>query len=442
MNISEVLAHLPVHRQDLYRDFYKLDFDHDDCPVKRINGRAVFHPILAAYVIFDFVSAHECDPKGPCLDYALRFAASALKRAESFEDALVFLYNQGDGLSYVPGRYFSALTQAWYIIALCKLNRFCPQYRDTIVRTFKSLLIPIESGGVLVRKPFGWIVEEYPHSPALYTLNGWMTVLSWIIRYVDDLETLGLDVQGFLQENINALVKLLPLYDASFCLNSRYQLTGFTRLQLIFDKEIDVTVDDFAVEIPEEGTSNGALKPLNSRWKNYLERSQGRLLQFNVVLSLISFPVPNRFRIQLRTGSPCSIRLRLAKGAYRPSSTGMPTERWDDIGQIQLSRPGEHLVAFDIPFDAENLFAYPTNFKKFINGKYHNVYHFIHIWRCAELFNYSGENIFKEYCVKFLEYSENWRELCLPDTHTIQPYFPGRENFATFIRGLLNGAPE
>lgn len=438
---TDILSRLPAHRQQLYRDFYKLGFDPDGCPVKRSDsGTAVFHPILAAYLIFDFASAYEYDLNGPCLGHAAQIAESALQRAELFQDTLVFFYDESDGLSYVPGRFFSALTQAWFVIALCKLNRFRPKYREPILRIFNSLLVPIETGGVLVRKPFGWIVEEYPHDPRFYTLNGWLTVLRWIIRCVDDLEALGLDAHGFLRQNIRAAAHLLPLYDAGFCLNSRYQLTGFSRIQVIFDKPVDVEVESFSVEIPGEGVYPGALTRQDSRWKNYLERAEGRLRQFSVTLSLIAFPEPNRFRLSLRTGTPCSVRIRLAKGDYRPSNTGMPTERWDDIAKVDLPAPGAHQIACDIPYDEQNLFAYPTNFKKLIDGKYYNSYHFIHIWGCAEIFQYSGEPVFKDYCLRFLDYFAQWESLGLSESYSIQPYFPERGDFATFIRGLLDGA--
>lgn len=424
----------------MYLDYYNLDFDSDGCPVKKIKqGHALFHPLLAAYLIHDFVMAHDRDPQGPCLGFASEIARIALTKARPVHESLAFFYDEVDGLSYVPGRFYSALTQAWFIASLCELRRYRRDFDESIILIFRSLLVPIDEGGVLVKKPFGWIVEEYPHQPRFYTLNGWLTVLQFLIRHAESLSELGLDPHEFLRHNIQAAAHLMPLYDAGFCLNSRYQLTGFSRIQLIFDREVKVELNEFAVQIPGEGQYPGKLTKQKSRWTNYVERSEGRLIQFNVVLSLIGFPERNYFSVSLRTVEPCSVTVRLAKGEYSPQSTGMPTQRWEDVAMFDLASSGEHSISCTIPYDRQNLFAYPTNFKKFINGKFHNAYHFTHIIGCAELYRYTGEPIFKDYCERFLGYVEQWANLGLPDSYSLGRHVPRSENFLADIRRLLEG---
>jgi hypothetical protein len=440
MKLSKsILSELPDHRGKLYVEYYGLDFDEHGCPVKLVDGKPVFHPILAAYLISDLALAHQGRPSGPCLRYANAVADRALERATNVNGSLVFYYESEDGLSYVPGKFYSALTQAWFVIALCRLNRISGSFGDQIRSIFNSLTIPIEDGGTLIRRPYGWVVEEYPHDPPLYTLNGWLSVLRWIIRSARDLEKLNIDVHGFLANNISAAAHLLPLFDAEFCKNSRYQLTGFTRIQLISSRPADFWVKSFSVEIPGEGTYPGDVERKLSRWKNFLERNEGRLRQFNVVLSLISFPKENVFRAVIETSEPCSIRFRLAKGSYRPDSTAMPTETWDDILSLDFDEPGTHSIEVPVPFDDWNMFAYPTNFKKKIDGRFFNAYHFIHILACAEIYQYCEKDIFREFCLRFLSYYKRWPEIELSDEYSLEPHIPGRGDFESYVTDILEG---
>lgn len=437
MNPETVLRFLQPTRASMYRDYYKLCFGAQGCPMKQVGARQVFHPILAAYLIFDLVRAYEDSSDLEALQAAEAVALQTLQHGTDFRGALVFYYSEEDGLSSVPGRFYSALTQSWYVRAFCHLSRHNPAHAQTVQRLFRSLMIPKSEGGVLITKPFGWIVEEYPHEPTFYTLNGWLTVLRWIIECVEDLTRCDVAVSEFLDRNIDAAATMLPLYDAEFCLNSRYQLTGFTRLQVIVDREVDFRVDSFAIGIPGEGLFPGALEPETSRWKNYLERAEGRLHQFNIVMSLVSAPQPNLLHLSFTCDKPCSLRVRLAKGDYRPDSTGMPTERWDDIARIQISTPGKNTVHCQIPFDAQNMFAYPTNFKKHIRDRLFNGYHFVHIVDCAEIFRFSKRAVFRDYALKFLRYQERWPELGLPDTYALASHLEYPGGFSRFVTKML-----
>lgn len=421
----------------MYLDYYHLCFDDQGCPMKQIGDHHVFHPILAAYLIFDLVRVYEDTSDSQCLLGAKSIALQALKHAADWQDALVFYYKEGSGLSSVPGKFYSALTQSWYVRAFCRLSRHTSDFSLVIQSLFRSLLVLKAQGGVLIEKPFGWIVEEYPHDPPFYTLNGWLTALRWIIESTDDLKRCGVAPNEFLQRNIGAVATLLPLYNAEFCRNSRYQLTGFSRVQIIADREADLKINYFAVEIPGEGLFTGALEPQHSRWMNYLERTEGRLNQLNIVLSLISAPKPNSLHLSLSCTKPCNVKLRLAKGQYRPDSTGMPTERWDLFAQIAIDKSDHHRLRIEIPYDAENMFAYPTNFKKKIGGKFYNGYHFIHIIDCVELFRFTRLPIFREYALKFLASCERWHELELPETYAITPHLDYSDGFSHYVTTIL-----
>jgi D-glucuronyl C5-epimerase C-terminus len=405
---------IPEHRKSVY-EYYKLTFDEAGCPMKTTESGMVFHPILAAYLIVEYVTWFKKTKDIIYIGHAVKIANLALCKCEYRDGIAIFLYRQSEGLSYVPGDYYSALTQAWYIKALTilrplSMKYFGCGYDKEVKAIYKSLVLPFEEGGVLIRKEWGWLVEEYPHSPPLYTLNGWLTVLRIIKDSRLFLSEIGIDVVNFLDNNCRALETILPYYDAEFVHNSRYQLTGFSRVRIVFDRTVNLKIEAFAIDIPGEGRFQGALQPSKSRWRNYLEREEQRLLQFNVVLSLISSPSPNQFIAQFTIDKACKAEMYIADGDYSPDFTAMPTKRWRHIKTFNLDA-GDVSIEENLPFDERNMFAYPTNFKKVIGGKNFNAYHFIHIIDLAELYSYSGRLPFKQYALRWLKFVEAWPKL-------------------------------
>ena len=432
---------IPEHRKAVY-EYYSLTFDDTGCPMKQTENGMVFHPILVPYLIADYTALFEKTGDYTYLQYAENIAKHALKHAEHMGESLVFMYHPDTGLSNVPISFYSALTQAWYIKGFCTLEKHFPGKYETLIRkVFSSLLIPVSESGVLLIKEYGWVVEEYPHEPAFYTLNGWLTVLRWIVQHHKMLDKIGIQYEEFLERNLDAVEHLLPLYDAKFCLNSRYQLTGFTRIKIVFDKPVNHECLVFEIEIPDEGCFKGSLLKEDSRWKNYLERNESKLLQFNVLLSLISKPVPNIFRTTIRVNEACSVKLLLAQGEYRPDVSGMPTESWKQIGTFSLQGNADNHIESTIPLDGDDLFAYPTNFKKKIGGILYNGYHFIHIVDLADLYAFSKRPSLKRWTKQWLEYSEAWENLPILEGYSLVPYVYG-EGFSKNVDRLLNKRSE
>ena len=212
---------LSEKRQTIYK-FYKLKFLSNGKPMKKMEDGLVFHPILAPYLIIDFLDIYEKKNIKDALDIAVHIANISFKEADLYRGALCFWYDPKDKLSAMPNKFFSGLTQSWYVKASARLSKHNNSFIPTIQLFFNSLLIPIELGGVLVKKDIGWIIEEYPSKPQLYTLNGWLTVLRWLINDEESLKHLP-SYYEFLEKNLDAVKHLLPLYDAGFCFNSRYQ---------------------------------------------------------------------------------------------------------------------------------------------------------------------------------------------------------------------------
>lgn len=429
---------IPGNRTSVYA-YYRLTFDEVGCPMKQTDSGRVFHPILPAYLVCDLVLEFEKSQDDALLQHAENILLQAFKYAERIGTSLVFMYRPESGLSQHPTPFYSALTQTWYIKAICDLSKHVgDRYREFLEMVFHSLHLPIEQGGVLVKKNYGWILEEYPTTPPLYTLNGWLTVLRMIIACGKILDGFAIDYKELLERNLDAVEHLLPLYDAGFCLNSRYQLTGFTRLRFLFDKRVSAHILSHELNIPGERVAKGNLeKRTNYRWENYVERNEGKFVQFNIVLSLISYPEPNEFLCDLNVDNDCQAKILVADGDYSPYLSAMPTERWRQISTTHLIS-GRNQVRIGIPFDDNNLFAYPTNFKKKIGDEFFNAYHFVHVIDLAEIYDFSGRALFLEFAKKWLAYYEQWAsdETLSNGKISLVPYKYGK-NFRGHIEGKL-----
>ena len=426
-------------------EFYRLDFDQDGCPMKRMpDGRLEFHPILAPYLVADYVDLYIETKNQRCLSFATRIMDLALSRADPNRREITFTYKQSSGLSSMPMDFFSALTQSWYLRALAMLDDQYPgRYSSAIRRTFESLLIPVSEGGVLLKKQYGWIVEEYPADPPLYTLNGWLTALRWILTVMPTLRRCGINCDEFMENNLRAVDHLLPLYDAQFCWNSRYQLTGFSRLKFVADRSgTDLECSSLIIDIDGENPRKADLLPegTRNRWGNYIEKSTGRMAQFNIVLSLVSYPEPNRYDGIFNVGKDCCVSVYVADGDYRPDQTGLSTTRWREVCVHKLTA-GENRLKGCIPFDDRNMFSYPTNFKKNINGEKYNAYHFLHIVDLAILYQMSGRSNYAETARKWMQYISEWPKMPeLSDPQISHASYLYGTNFEMIIEKHLSSA--
>ncbi len=437
---------LPQIRHLIY-EYYRLVIGPDGCPMRLMpDGRQVFHPILIPYLALDHLKAYRISGSRASLDYARFVMDCALQRAEPGCAALLFYYEPESGLSSIPHRFYSALTQSWYLRSLAQLEAHFPgRYKDSLQRAWASLNIPIEEGGVLLRKDFGWIVEEYPHEPPLYTLNGWLTALRSVLAELPTLKDVGIDPTEFLQQNLDAVEHLLPIYDAGFCNNTRYQLSGFTRMRLVSNKAAGLACSSMEITIANEAPIFVNMAPTGktSRWKSFLERHDARSLQFNIMQSLISAPEPNRYSAMLTCTSDCRVKVLMADGAYDPNMSAMPTTSWREIREHDLTA-GESLISGEITSDGRDMFSYPTNFKKKFGDLYHNAYHFIHVMDLAILYRETGRVALADMALKWLDYIDHWpemEELRRKDIN-LRSYGYQNDQFRVKVRQYLDAGPK
>lgn len=322
-------------------------------------------------------------------------------------------------------------------------GNFPGEFKRYLKRTFQSLLLPIEDGGVLLKKDFGWIVEEYPDDPPLFTLNGWLTAIRMVLSASVALRSAGVDCNEFVERNLDAVVELLPMYDAGFCSNSRYQLTGFTRLKFVFDCPVSYSWHSMVLRIngEKEIECGPDIPAERNRWNSYLEQLEPRFFQFSTLLSLISFPIPPVYTFSIQTDRQCMLRVFIADGYYNPMLPAMPTERWRELGAHALTKAESQIEAKN-SYDDNNIFAYPTNFKNKIGWRYFNAYHVIHIVDLAVLYKHSRREIFAETARQWLGYMDAWSKMKLlsdPDIST-KPLLYG-DGLPALIERCLQSSP-
>jgi len=386
------------------RDYYRFAALSDGYPGRRNDdGSVSAHPIYGAYLLLGYAKALSSPlNRRDQSSYrkALRQVAEAsLARMERLtEDELVFRYNDNVGLAggRFTGSHYSALTSGYYAVAFARASRILgdPHLLAAARDIFRSLLVPEALGGVLVEHPDGPSLCETPQKPDSLILNGWLSALASILDYGEasgDSEALA-----FVKRSASRLEILLPKYDLPALENSRYGLTGPTRLRISSSAD-GTLLCEASWRIP-----NGdlfALQPeVSSAWKPHLEpeklqtASDGhgwvmteRATVARVVVSLAE-EGEHHFKVNIVLPARSRVRLALAKPGLDATAVTAPIIGWNEYYN-EILDPGHHEIGLSFPPDALQFFVSGTAFSKRIDDKRVNVYHQIHINRLNELAN-------------------------------------------------------
>lgn len=409
------LPPLPEYRAEVY-DYYKLGFFEDGYPGRRTEIGMVPHPIYGAYVIKDYLRQYNSTESPVFLDAARQVADAAIARMDDSDGMLRFFYEPQWKLGASGSRYVSGLTQARYLDQLSWLAEVTsdPRYTRAAEQIFLSLSTPVESGGALAQTPYGPVIEEEPHRPRDVVLNGWLSALFVLQRYIN--RTDSPQARHLLETNLETVVKILPLYDVPSLLNSRYRIRGFGYLRLAFEDPDGVTLSRPVLRIPGDG-EYPLEDTIKNRWHTGLVKGAtvrndrfevtDRQVLLNLVLSLLSMPEPNVLQFEIQCPKPQELVLELATGEYDPLLTGLKTTGWDELDRIALE-PGLNVISVELGFDEVSPFVYPTNFKKRIAGRNHNAYHFIHVDQLAFLCNEYEIERLCDFHRRWSEYIPGW----------------------------------
>ena len=162
--------------------------------------------------------------------------------------------------------WYSALAQGQGISLLCRMHRETGRdaYLDAASEAFRSMLLPVESGGVsLPERSDGTWLEETIVDPPTHILNGFL----WAIWGVRDLAAVTdrADAWDLLARCTRTLRRSLGAFDCGFW--SLYELSG-TRLPMLaspFYHRLHIS----QLEVTARLTGDAFLARTAERWRGY-----------------------------------------------------------------------------------------------------------------------------------------------------------------------------
>ena len=414
---------IPETRYQTY-DYYKLGFNEHGIPGKIEKKGWVEHPMYGAYLIRDYVNMYKKTGDQSYLDSAEKITNVAVSRMIEREGALIYYYGKDSIKTQFNYEYYSGLTQSnylRYITQLYKINQK-DKYINIANKLYKSLRLPKDKGGIAIYSREGAHIEEYPSSPTLWTLNGWVTSINSVYYYYKI--TKDEDALELANQNVSLLETKIQYYDVENVLNSRYQLSNPFYIMLVADGgSVSLTKIDYT--IPGECTHTVQLdkqRPKGTRmvytvrkcnsctYKNGIISFDKNII-VNLVGSLSSYPVENFFTYKIIQKSANKIHFYIAQGEYNPLTTIMPTESWELLSTIDVSNIDKDKAIegrIPIPKKFMNKIIYPTNFKKNIAGKNYNAYHFIHIEGLQSINEWRRSKDLDNYIKKWRNYVLRW----------------------------------
>jgi len=407
------LPPLPQPRTTAYQ-FYRLEFLPDGYPGRLLkNGKTVPHPIYGTYVIRDYIGLYTKTDDRRYLDAAKRVADATITRMDSIDgfDALAYYYDPNNGLTNLPRRFYSGLTQARYLAAFQMLYEASREekYRVVARKIFNSLKVPSPQGGVLVESSYGTTLEEFPHEIPTYVLNGWTTIILELVRY--EKATQDPEAARLIQDNLSTLEKLLPRYDYPELFLSRYQLTGSARLKFVFHQPNMCKITAFGTYV--DGIRYSASSGSTSRWDNHVvpEKTDqdGYPTSSEILVNGVFSAINDRQRYDFSADCKDAAKVQTYIGVskYDVFHSSVLPEQWVKIDERHLPK-GASTSTVEPENEPFKLVAYPTNFYKNIGGKRYNVYHWLHITNLDRLANETGSEILRTWSGRWHDYTREW----------------------------------
>ena len=416
--------HIPRLTKDVawLREGARLILLDDGYPAKLTKAGVVVHPLHGRYVLEDLLRQFEVRPTDTLRQAIVRTAAATVGRSEVRGSSRLLWYEGGAPGSLLGGRtYISGLAQAYYASLLTRVASITGDagFAKTADQFFEPLLTPVAEGGVLYEGRPGPSLAMVPMRPRDWILNGWLSMLVSVGRFA--AERPAPSARELLETNVRTLVRVLPAFDAPEQRLSRYMLPGIQMLRLSFSTAVDgVIVRDLRVTIPDEpedvaiplreatgwqprvlphdadpGDTEGDLRP----------RSQG--LRMVALLSRAPFPRRNRLQFHVVTPRPMELALSAYVGAYDPLKSATVDRAWADLASTLLTA-GSHAVSMSLPYEAIDLFSYPTNFARSFGGRQLNTYHGTHIVRLRQLAEMTGNRTLASWARRWRGYVDEW----------------------------------
>lgn len=401
-------------------DYYNIVFLEDGYPGQRKDDGEVWaHPIYGVYVLNDYLDQYRNEPTEELREGIRTVAEAAVSRMDKYEGTLVFWYPAGIRSRMFEATY-SGLTQSYYASSLHRAGEAldAPELVEAAAEVFDSMTIPPEDGGVMYEDEHGVSFAEVPQEPNSYVLNGWQSALFSMQEYAD--LSGSKEAARLVQDSAANMERLLPLYDYPEISNSRYGLTGFTYLRLVFDETPDALTN---VRIDQGGQGTQPLEVgEGSRWEHYVladdmngSRPAAASVWLNTVLTLAD---GNELLFEVDPGNASTVIVEALVGQYDPLTSSPVDGQWETIATRDVS---SH-VGVEIPDEVVARVVQATSFTKELEGEQVNVYHSIHINRLRELADLTGLDAFSEWADRWEGYVCDWAEMSLYEGLMVRSY--------------------
>lgn len=385
----------------------------------RPDGSAVPHPILGSYLLRGYLDTFETSGRSDHLAAASLVAQGALARMEEFKGTRV-LWQQPDwGLSsWVHRQHYSGLTQSYYAVELARLGQFSNDKKilKQAEQVMRSLLVPVDDGGVLVTANGLMAFEESPSQPVGLALNGWLSILGSIAQYA---QLTGSDEwRQTLETGLTSLERALPWYDVERLALSRSSLQGYQYVRLRMGAD-GTRLRSAHVEVPGSSPVEVLWGP-GARGRGRYQSSfnegdvdgQGtlaRATRANLVLSRFGYPVRNALVLELDSvlGQRCSIDVQTTR--YEPEAAAPVTEGWQRVATFAVA-PGVSTTRIELPWSALPLVGFPVNFRKRTPSGV-SASHDVHVKRLESLGDEFGRPVLTGWAQLWREYQKRWPEV-------------------------------
>ena len=406
---------IPANRRAVW-DYYGLvGIDDDGYPLstaKMDRTRVVAHPMHGSYLIHEYVNEYiRNQADRTFLEKAVELAKASINRMTRVDDTLRFLYVPDDGMTSHGFEFYSALTQGHYLLAFSRLRQWVddPFLAEANEAVFRSLLVPVAQGGVLLETNDGPVLEEYPTEVPSLVLNGWLTVLNEIFEY--GYLTGSQEAIEFAGRSARALIARLHLYDVPEVWNSRYKLSGHVPNRVVFKGGVPTirlfTIDTGGQVLRKTLSEGGRHQPLDvgnapSEAKN--------ILSFKTILTMANYPDTSRIALELEVDRPTRAQWSVGLPQHNPKGSTPRIIGLRQVAEFQLA-PGASTITAEMPLDLlVQWTGAPVPFSKKISGKHYNVYHYLHIKAMSQLNAFYPSAELLKWRDKWLEYTKHWAE--------------------------------
>ncbi|MFK3939253.1 D-glucuronyl C5-epimerase family protein [Alkalihalobacillus sp. NPDC078783] len=412
------------------KDRYKISFLPDGYPGKIIGEKVELHPIYGIYVIRDYLYQFKKTKEERFKQAVIQVAEAAINRMEEFQDTLVFWYKDDSVFNSTSKSYYSALTQSYYAEVFAQVYETIQEDRflKAAKRVYRSLKIPVQNGGVMHLSTKGPSIQEYPMSPNGYVLNGWFSAISAVSTYASIAA--DTDAEVFWRDNLETLIKMLPLYDAPLLANSRYALNGIATIKLKV-QHTDIEFKKVELYVPEEGNSTFHVAEKNLyeniiiastiKERNDAILTKDRRATLSLLTSRYSYPVENELHMEVYSPKDTLLKLSILAPRYTPKrEVDKQKPDYHELKPIPLTK-GINLIKVKLPWKPLENVARATTFKQF-GSDWHNVYHHIHLNRLHHFYELTKHPVLLHYYKKWSEAVELWENMPLYDGVKIEPY--------------------